>query len=983
MYSTKDPGEIQAVQLVLLGIQKQDDGQLARQLLQLESKNCQYFGALTYSVFINNHKGLDKDSLDVVINDLVSFITCQKFDGMIVRKLLSNYSLLFINNYETFTNPVARLFGGSLGDVNSLNEVSFLVLINFCEILVEELIKKEQLVQLHEVVYDQIFPHVSSIFHHLHSLDITSGIPFQILSESLNCLNSWITYISMAETQSKIRYTDTEVITDYLFCFLERLPFDEQSMILINKCMSSITEILETNPTMLSSFNKKQYLKSLLFEESKFGDRFVNGVIFNEDNFEMYEDEAGNFINLIIVFLLRDMLSFTKNIIDPVNRYILSTLVKLTNFPGIPKSDESISEQMLSFWEEFFNVFMDDEETIETFYSSEANVGSKQEFYALRDQSCNEVCLVYWNKIKLPSPDILKGNESEFFYFKANVGDFFSTVYSLLKLPFYESLTQLAVDFLRSKLSSLCDLEAILYILYKINEDSTFYESQSVLLLPFADRMMSNGLLDIFRGLSADMPNYYHVASTIIRFIASIEFYFKAEGNGPQYLGSILDFLFNVIIHSNDPKLSLLSSKTILSVCQECRAHMVVFLPNLKVLLTEMILNNKIDNLIRTRMANSYISIVQSAYLKDPKSFSASLGEILSLIDSLSNALMSKQLDEDSEDYLVSLLSCVNEVGKATILPDELDELYTEQESWEVSEFWQNDSTNLKQIILSIIEKFSITYEPFKYKSAVTEICCHILKCGLNEPINGPFKFELHTIFNYLATKVQNCDPSSIYHVFKLIECIVITNYKSVDESTLSEVLNNIVVPFFRNSNTDDPDIISSSIDIFTSILDKKPSLLLDLNIELFKEVLQYALTILNSTDILTIKSLMKFWNSFIVCKKGTQSDQVKAQQIVVDENFGQALLNSLITSFTNNSRSNLDYYYPVFRALISKYQLHCKTWMMLYLSNTNLKNTNDQEKKRFMDKLFLTRGQRLANDVLKGFWLQVNGLIEFNSKKY
>lgn len=985
MYSTKNPNEIQTVQLVLLAIQKQDDGQLARQLLQLDSRNCQYFGALTYSVFINNHKGLDVERLEAMINDLVSFIMCGKFDGIIVRKLLSNYSLLFVNNYQNFDNPVVRLLGDSVGNVASLDQISFLVLINFCEILVEELMKKEQLVQLHEVIYDQVFPHVSNVFNHLNSLlNVVSVVPFNILSGSLNCLNSWITYISMAETQSKVRYTHTEVMTNYLFTFLEVLPLGEdQSMDLINKSMSSITEILETNPTMLSSFEKKQYLKSLLFEQSKFGDRFVSNIIFNEDNFDIYEDEVGNFINLLIMFLLRDMLSLTKHMIEPINQYILRSLIKLTNIPGIPKIDENISEQLLSFWEELFNIFIDDEETIETYYSNDQNIGSKQEFYTLRDHTCNEVCMVYWNKIKLPPPEKLKANPSEFFYYKANVGDFFSTVYSLLKLPFYESLTQLAVEFLKLKLSSLSDLEAILYIIYKINEDSTFYESQSNLLLPYADKLMANGLLDTFGNLSVNTPNYYHIASTTIRFIASIEFYFKAEGNGTKYLGSILDFLFDVIINSKDPKLSLLSSKTILSLCQECRAHMVVFLPNLKVLLTEMILNNQIDNLIRSRMTNSYISIAQSAYLKDPGSFSSTLAEMLTLIDSHSNSIMHQPLDENLEDYLVSLLSCVNEIGKATILPDEVDELYNEQESWKISEFWTKDPSNLKQMILSIVEKFSINFETFKVKSSVTEICCQILKCGLNEPINGPFKFELHIIFNYLATKVQNCDPGSIFHIFKLIESIVITNYKSLNETTITEVLGKIVVPFLKNNNTDDPDIVSSSIDIFTSILDRKPCLLLSLNIEAFKEILQYAITIQNSTDILVIKSLMKFWNCFIICKRGSKLDQTNIQRILVEENFGQILLNSLITSFINNSRSNLDYYYPVVRALISKYQLHCRTWMIQYLSNTNLKNITDEEKKRFMDKLFLTRGQRLANDILKGFWLQVNGLIEFNSKKY
>lgn len=891
------------------------------------------------------------------------------------KRLLSDLCLLYINGprFDPVLLLLKQVTGNQHLEFESLDEKSFGIILDFCSILVEELIKKEQ-TQLHELIYQQIFPTVDSVFSHLNSCQINT-IPYQVHTLSLSCLNSWISYISMAEAQSKVRYSNPHQLLRYLFNFLENFSTDTESIDLVNKSISSITEILEMNPQMLDS-NSRSYLKLMIFEPGKFGQNFIHQVVFS-DLREEFEDEISNFVNLIIVFLQNDILSITRHLMDPENRYIIDSIVKLTNFPGFPKIDEDISDQLLGFWEEFFNIFIDDEDTLVTYYENQGDY-LKEQFFKTRDDICNRVCMIYWEKIRSPPGEKLQLNRSEFFFFKANVGDFFSTIYSLLKLPFYESMVDLAIEKITGQ--NMIDLEATLFLLYKINDDSTFYESQSNLLLPSTHKLIDQGrLFDMLPNLADNILTYYYIISTIINYIASIQFYLKTE-QGPAFLGNILDFLFTIIIHSNNPKLSLTSSKTVLNICQECRTNLIVFLPTLKQLLNEMIQNPQIDNLIRTRMTNSFVSIGLSAHLRNPSEFSILILDIFKLIKLKSDELMLQgSMDENTQDYLISLLSCLPEIGKASVLPDDLENVYTPQEASEISTFWEKDQFEVKSTLLNILKIFSIDFLPFRNKSNVTEICCQTLKSGMNEPIDNPFKIDLNVIFSYLVQKCQCSDGNSVYHIFKLIETIVITNHKSLSPQIIDELVINMFIPCIQET-TNDPELASSLLDIFTSILDKTPSLIIyngkfDLIVKFSIDTFQY-------NEIIAIKSLLKFWSSLLNLKRGTQQDQTLIKSLLAETDSGQMFVQALLNSFFNNSRSSLENYFLMFRSLLSKFQLFAKSWLSVSLSNLNL-HANDSEKNTFVEKLLLTRGQRLANDVLKKFWIQANGLVEFNTQSY
>lgn len=145
--------------------------------------------------------------------------------------------------------------------------------------------------------------------------------------------------------------------------------------------------------------------------------------------------------------------------------------------------------------------------------------------------------------------------------------------------------------------------------------------------------------------------------------------------------------------------------------------------------------------------------------------------------------------------------------------------------------------------------------------------------------------------------------------------------------------------------------------------------------------IFPFALNAFAKHEVPIVRSTVKFWNALITTKKGVQQDQEVVRHWMTSEQNGTSLgfqlTNQLMSAFIASPRSSLDYYYPLFRYLINKYPLEVKTWLSFIVDNTLMgKDKLDHNAKRqFVNKLMLTRGQRMAHNVLKDFWLASWGL--------
>lgn len=173
---------------------------------------------------------------------------------------------------------------------------------------------------------------------------------------------------------------------------------------------------------------------------------------------------------------------------------------------------------------------------------------------------------------------------------------------------------------------------------------------------------------------------------------------------------------------------------------------------------------------------------------------------------------------------------------------------------------------------------------------------------------------------------------------------------------------------------------------MFATILEKKPSLVI-YNQMFASNIVDFGLYGLLAQESLVVRVSLRFWLTLLALKKGSFEDQTAVKDLMVTTNCGQIFVHTLLQSFIDSPRSNLDYYYQVFRNLIAKFAPHFKNWMLIVRPDISVKGERGGLDPRmydnFISKLVLTRGLRTTNEVLKTFWLQVNGLVEFSKVSY
>ncbi|KAM9888902.1 hypothetical protein OXX79_012539 [Metschnikowia pulcherrima] len=222
---------------------------------------------------------------------------------------------------------------------------------------------------------------------------------------------------------------------------------------------------------------------------------------------------------------------------------------------------------------------------------------------------------------------------SEFNAYRSNVADFFLVVYSLLKSDFYRSMSESLIE-ASADLNSrtVLDVEATMYILYKINDDAVYFESQALSLAPFASQIFESGLLSKFKTFKADDSTNSTMLATLVQFCSSNVFYFKTE-NGSKHLGDVLEIVFPLVLSNEHTALALSASKTAMRICEECSKCLISFLPDLESIVIGMLNNPEIDSLIRSRMFNALSVIARS--IRDVQEH----GKILSgMVSAIANA---------------------------------------------------------------------------------------------------------------------------------------------------------------------------------------------------------------------------------------------------------------------------------------------------------------------------------------------------------
>ncbi|KAI5953866.1 PDR6 [Candida margitis] len=968
LYTSKDADQIHFIQDKLQAYQKSEHGdELGLQLLQHPHSTVKYFGALTITVHLNSFGCKNFEQTFQQISLIIKGLADENFYSnlFIIKKLLSCLSLIYILHYQHFDpiavftkllNPTTTSVAQFITDLQDSKQLE--LLLYFLSVLVEDVQKIPSSVpELHSAIHATIFGHLQTVLEYL--LQQYSQLPEQFILLLLECLNSWVVYASTAEARSEVRYGDDLGI--FITLVLKQLDdnFDIDKMELYNKTFTVLAEFVDHIARALNPF--KPTLMDIFFGGDKLGMQMLNTIFADSELMETYRLEVDNYINLIISYLELNIIQITRNILHEDTARIIQTVISLTNAPGQPIIEENISFQLVSFWDEFANTLIDDADVLkESFPTLIAD--NKQR----SDEILMEVAISYFKKIQRPSEVV----SQEFTRYRVLVADLFIVFYSILGVPIYATLCNtVGPDLIQS--------EAALYLLHKITVDIQFYDEddndeQNSKTYPLVQEIAKIFNKDVIAMVENHIDKEY-MTTSLLNFISVLPFFYKSS-LGNQFLAPSFDFLFRIITTHKVGSLPLIASRTVYRICQDAEENLIPFLPQLELVLVEMLQNPAIDNVIRERITNSYISIVRS------RKVAPEMGDKIFAILQVIDQQKSKIYDETLEDYIISLVACIDEIGKACAYPEEIEDYLTEEQLQQVKAYWNEDPLQIRSMILQNLRTFSLVSPTLAQKTIVTEKCCSILKCGFNEPIIGPFTFDLGLIFQYIIAKLPASTPHSIDYLHQLIISVILTHAKDIDQTQFEELLVRAFVDI-QSIIESDEDLIKTSLDVFAATVDTKPKLIL-YTPSLDKFILPFALSAFAKHEVPIVRSTIKFWNALITMKKGVQQDQEVVRHWMTTEQqngtcLGFQLANQLMSAFVASPRSSLDYYYPLFRYLINKYPLEFKKWLLFIVDNVQLgKDKLDHDAKRqFVNKLMLTRGQRMAHNVLKDFWLASWGL--------
>lgn len=285
----------------------------------------------------------------------------------------------------------------------------------------------------------------------------------------------------------------------------------------------------------------------------------------------------------------------------------------------------------------------------------------------------------------------------------------------------------------------------------------------------------------------------------------------------------------------------------------------------------------------------------------------------------------------------------------------------------------------------------------------IVEQVYNLLRSGLSEPIPGPFVIDYFEIikliikvFQYCQTnETSNVDPPIIKFI-QLYGILVKSNYTSstitkitglqvgIDDLHMSEVIDVLLFQNF-DSITEDTDVLQYIFTLLGDIITCYPTELIQNPgfvriMEIFIDQIYR-----NCQQRFVVISLSKFASNLIYLRKGKLEDVEFMNHLLVDKNIGEILVLNLMRGFINTSRSLIEFYVDIIRALTSKYGKYLRVWIenaFLRINEENMtKNAKIVDQKvveGFIKQLLVTRGQRVANRIIKEFWYTVTGMVDY-----
>lgn len=952
-------------------------------MLQLDSSNCQFFGALTFTVKVN---ALDPNAADIDISQLIHqvlewyIISKQKsYKPFVVKKLLSTLSLLFVKFPSSWNTPLATLaaihvtgtLDNAISNVEDSEEITTIVgrmrrpdvmaVLEFSVTLLEDLstnnITSVLQIEVNNIINTQVswyVPLLGAAFKFLElnqqELELNQASCDEDddneLSQTIfNGLELWIVYFS----NQKISIAPLQPFCSNILRLLGSTKGEE---IYVGLCDFVRNIYSGSNRYWVGTF--KAGLRDYLVTTGK---QLVTV-------FPQLEEEDGkinSFIKLVIAYCTDETVNFLKDpAAQPQFQVMVDYLLLFSQKTKISLVDDSLSTELLEFWSMFV------EEIVSGGYLSSLGSTSEIQTYITK------IIDVHWYKIRLPEQSIAatwnKDAWEKFRLFRIDFCDFLELVYPLIGISLFENLTRQLIDTLL--ISDNKDWESIECFLYGINALSDLIDDNG------REYEYFKRLLDT--SLFSDLTTCQNIRIrlTPINLIGSYYSFFERE-DGRPYIANSLDYLFKSLVF---PSLSLNAAKSIQKLCSSTRKYLKHMIGTFLTIYRDMNLFSSLDNTSHEKIVYSMSCIIQS--IDEIEKQKMYLEQLMTVITSEISIAISntKDLTDLFSLRVRSLLKCIEKLGKGLQVPDEQDEPSLELLHQE-SKFWSENS-DIRNRILLILKELSLDRALFNQDFEICETCCCILKAGFSELVETAFWFPTEVIINYICEKFSRGPPSCTSLLIDLARCLLTREQgrKEKDASGLGVEYIDILLNLFFSVNilkTYEPDAQVGTLKLVTQLLSNDYYRRYLFQGEKTLIIIETCIQLMNCSDRFVLRAASQFWVKFINIGGDFKP---RVQEIL--QLCGPVLTKVLVEKISGDcARSELDYYCDVIKRIIFRYSLISKPWFTDAIVDNPfpaLSRLDSRTRSQFLHKLFALRGSRETNHAVKDLWLACRGMIDY-----
>ncbi|KAI5286364.1 hypothetical protein KEM54_006851 [Ascosphaera aggregata] len=753
--------------------------------------------------------------------------------------------------------------------------------------------------------------------------------------------------------------------------------------------MEMLTDVLTHQSPLVDD---DQLLGILNFLSGPLGERYAIALLRGD-----YEKEAMQFLELLMAHASIDSLHLLTEQPTLQTERIIFLLHTLFRVPGFPEIDEKVSTLLLEFWTNAADDMSD------VLMEGELNVVPnkfKMELAQAMQDCYHKLC--YPNASTFQRWD--EDERRNFSGFRRDFADFLLIAYSLLGNGLVQQFQERALVALNAK--NWDDFEVSAFCLASLSDAVADLENMDP---AFHTIFLSPGFEDIcFNRTPLPKRSRQTLADMIARYTPYFE---RNEITIPR----TLNFLFNSL---ELPSCDRIASKSISTLCQNCRKALVVYV--------QEFINN--FNALRSNPSVSYMTLERvaegiAAVIKAISSDSEKVNRLMSLLEpfeQLAEQARQQWQQGQSEEALASAIKairCTASIGKGyRDQSDVIVELDDDEDMAYAAAFWSPDGAggSPQACIVRILKTLVRT---FSFDGEIIEATCDVLRAGYTEDHPGPYVLSPQVTVDFVKTAAVVSSPR-----FPVVMATATSflashalHHTQVAFGATEFILHIYELILYMSNSPDlyDPEVAHSCIDLLDHLLRKMPGVFYNLvearadGFAILGVILEFTIKALKGPDPLPLRSASSFWTALFNLpdpppvfqpSQPTRSEGYANSTPTMFDQCLATLSAVLIYQISGNcARSDLERLSEIIKKFIFKHQGAAKYHLGKALAVMDAENTRrgqgshlalvtsgeqagarkgpskaDQE--RFLSVLIASRGSRVTLAEVKAYWITCRG---------